>query len=97
MSIALALICFFISYLLFKDTLEKRKKVEKIKYYKKFKFLFPKTCSPKEARVYIEKLLEYEIPELPEQHQFAFVLARLRNIGFPEGMLLGYKDEFIPI
>jgi len=70
-----------------------REQLKVIKFYSdRFTIHFPSNISFKEQRLYVHRLLQYDILTLPEEQLLDFVAARLRTINFPEGTIL-YRNN----
>lgn len=91
MTFIITIILFYFGLKLF---LSSRAQLNKIRFYsRRFRISFPIGVSDDRKKEYIDRLVKYDIPNLPEDKLLDFIAARLRNMDLPTGTVLWMGKE----
>lgn len=80
-----------------KILLEGSNKIYKILPYIDFKFYYPEKVGYKKFLKYWYKLIEYEPIKVPDDKKLEYLVARMRNMNFPEGVTVEYKGKKLTV
>jgi hypothetical protein len=71
--------------------------LRKIKPYMDFKFSYPENVGHKKFLKYWRELIEYDPITVPDDKKLEYIVARMRNMNFPEGVAVEYKGKKLTV
>lgn len=74
------------------------KDIDKLRPYLGFKIRYPSSINRSAFFKHIERLTEFDPPTMiPDEKKLEFIIARMRNINFPEGVTVEYKGKKLTV
>lgn len=71
--------------------------LSKLRPYLIFKFMYPEKLDRKEFMKYFHELIGYDPIIVPDDKKLEYLISRMRNMNFPEGVSVEYKGKTLTV